>query len=153
MSVGMLPWYFQFLSCIDQHLHTFKPRREERDVVDAWFDFSSIIASTLENSAKWIIKLVNNEPWLCFSYYHWALFNMAWWSGWLSFLRTPRLTFNNVLINDIMILAHQLRLELYSMYDSHLLEKCRLSRLASSQKKQFHLEWGQNMPRKRVAVY
>lgn len=40
----------------------------------------------------------------------------------------------------MVVLAHQLRLELDAVNDAHLLEKRRLARLTSAQQKQFHLE-------------
>lgn len=53
---------------------------------------------------------------------------------------SDRPTFNNILINDIVIFAYQLGLEFDSMDDPHLLEEGRLARLASAQQKQFHLK-------------
>lgn len=53
--------------------------------------------------AKWITKVVNNGA---------------------HCVRLLSLTFNYVLIDDMVVLSHQLRLKLYPVDDAHLLEKC-----------------------------
>lgn len=51
------------------------------------------------------------------------------------------LTFNYILVDDLLVFPNELRFKMNSMDDSHLFQKRRLSRLPRTQQQKFHLKF------------
>lgn len=66
------------------------------------------------------------------------MWKVFWFPTYIT--QCKNLTFNNVLVDDLLVFPNEFRFEVNSMDDSHLFQKRWLSRLPRTQQQKFHLK-------------